>query len=216
MPAQLKSSPRRPKSEPLLRDAVRTKNAIFEAARKCFSAESYERVTTRKIASTAGVNHSLISKYFGSKEGLFRELIADVMHLSDIPDIEVELARIVASIASGGKDPNSGRRVLFRSSNSPLAGRIFKEFLENRYIPALSAQVPGSDAALKVELALSLIHGAIVFQRLGLPRLAHPDAELQDRLLGELRRILRLESPSPDVIRSGHCQKDIAGRTGPG
>ena len=48
---------------------------ILEAARARFAERGYERTTLRAIAGDAGVDPSLISHYFGSKEGLLREAL---------------------------------------------------------------------------------------------------------------------------------------------
>jgi len=41
----------------------------------CFLNDDYHRVTTRQIASQADTNISMIRYYFGSKEGLYEEMI---------------------------------------------------------------------------------------------------------------------------------------------
>ncbi|NBM19441.1 TetR family transcriptional regulator [Streptomyces sp. GC420] len=50
-------------------DATRT--AIIEAARERFAADGYERATIRAIAREAGIDPSMVMRYYGSKEGLF-------------------------------------------------------------------------------------------------------------------------------------------------
>jgi AcrR family transcriptional regulator len=53
--------------------ATRTK--IVVAARDAFRATGFERASTRAIAAAAGVNVSLISRYFGSKAGLYEAAV---------------------------------------------------------------------------------------------------------------------------------------------
>ncbi|MFD6811748.1 helix-turn-helix domain-containing protein, partial [Streptomyces anthocyanicus] len=48
-----------------------TRAAILEAARERFAADGYERATIRAIARDAGIDPSLVMRYFGNKEGLF-------------------------------------------------------------------------------------------------------------------------------------------------
>ncbi|WP_079434782.1 TetR/AcrR family transcriptional regulator [Zoogloea sp. LCSB751] len=52
---------------------------LLHAALDCFLADDYHRVTTRMIAERAGANVSMIRYYFGSKEGLYEEMIRDTM-----------------------------------------------------------------------------------------------------------------------------------------
>ena len=57
------------------RDAAATREAILEAATRRFATQGYERAGAREIAADAGVTAALVNRYFGSKEGLFAEVI---------------------------------------------------------------------------------------------------------------------------------------------
>jgi AcrR family transcriptional regulator len=60
---------------------------LLEAARTCFIADDYHVVSTRRIADLAGANVSMIRYYFGSKEGLYEEMIrATLQPLLDVLD----------------------------------------------------------------------------------------------------------------------------------
>ncbi len=48
---------------------------LLLAARNCFLADDYHNVSTRRIAQEANTNVSMIRYYFGSKEGLYEEMI---------------------------------------------------------------------------------------------------------------------------------------------
>jgi AcrR family transcriptional regulator len=65
-----------PTSQPRPRDAEATRRALLRAAQRRFALLGYERTTTRDIARDAGVNLTLINRYFGGKEGLFRAVLA--------------------------------------------------------------------------------------------------------------------------------------------
>lgn len=60
-------------------DVVPVRARLLQAALDCFLADDYHRVTTRMIAERAGANVSMIRYYFGSKEGLYEEMIRDTM-----------------------------------------------------------------------------------------------------------------------------------------
>jgi AcrR family transcriptional regulator len=49
---------------------------ILEAAEKLFSELGYEGASTRQIAKEAGANMAMINYYFGSKEGVFVEIMS--------------------------------------------------------------------------------------------------------------------------------------------
>lgn len=50
---------------------------ILEAAERLFMELGYEGTSTRQIAKEAGANMSMINYYFGSKEGVFMEIMSD-------------------------------------------------------------------------------------------------------------------------------------------
>ena len=57
-------------------DKTDTRKALLEAAEQLFAQHGFEAVSVRHLATAAGANLSMVSYYFGSKEGLFEELIA--------------------------------------------------------------------------------------------------------------------------------------------
>lgn len=62
-----------PKNEP----ATQVRNSLIRAARICFIASDYDKVSIRQIAEEAGVNMAMIRYYFGNKLGLFEAMIAE-------------------------------------------------------------------------------------------------------------------------------------------
>ena len=60
---------------PRAKNAAATRQAMLVAARRRFLQESYENVGLRDVAGDAGVDVALVSRYFGSKEELFKEVL---------------------------------------------------------------------------------------------------------------------------------------------
>ena len=52
---------------------------LVTAALECFLADEYRKVTTRSIAEKANANIAMIRYYFGSKEGLYEEMIRETL-----------------------------------------------------------------------------------------------------------------------------------------
>jgi AcrR family transcriptional regulator len=50
---------------------------LLKAAKDCFLSDEYHKISTRMITKQAGVNVSMISYYFGNKEGLYEEMIRE-------------------------------------------------------------------------------------------------------------------------------------------
>src|SRR5882757_10564279 len=61
------------------RNAAATREAILTSARQAFARAGYDGAGVREIAAGAGVTAMLVNRYFGSKEGLFEEVIEQTM-----------------------------------------------------------------------------------------------------------------------------------------
>lgn len=61
------------KADPASAGSIRDR--LLAAAKACFLADDYHQVSTRQIAERAKANVSMIRYYFGSKEGLYEEMI---------------------------------------------------------------------------------------------------------------------------------------------
>lgn len=72
-----------------------TARRILLAAIEVFADEGYQGASTRSLAGRAGVNAPAIQYYFGSKEGLYRAVIAHIAHL-----VEQRLAPVAARITA--------------------------------------------------------------------------------------------------------------------
>jgi AcrR family transcriptional regulator len=71
------------------RNAEATRVDLLRAARRRFTVLGYDRTMTRDIAADAGVNASLINRYFGSKDGLFTAVISESVDFFDDPSPDV-------------------------------------------------------------------------------------------------------------------------------
>ena len=61
-----------------------TRRAILEAARSAFAARGYEQTTIRAVAAAAGVDASMVMRYFGSKAGLFTAAATADLQVPDL------------------------------------------------------------------------------------------------------------------------------------
>lgn len=77
-----------------------TREEIADAARTLFAEEGYDRTSFRKIAGAAGVDPALIVHFYGSKEDLFREVMA----------LPPAIADALARLADGPRE-TVGRRL---------------------------------------------------------------------------------------------------------
>ena len=61
-----------------------TRRAILAAARQSFSAVGYQATTIRAVAATAGVDPSMVMRYYGSKPRLFQAAVDVDLRLPDL------------------------------------------------------------------------------------------------------------------------------------
>jgi AcrR family transcriptional regulator len=67
----------------------RTRRAILGAARATFAARGYERTTIRAVAAQAGVDASMVMRYFHSKAGLFTAAVTMDLQVPDLSSVPV-------------------------------------------------------------------------------------------------------------------------------
>ena len=67
-----------------------TRAAILTAARRRFTNDGYERTTVRSVAADAGVDPSMVMRYFTNKDGLFAAATATDLRLPDLGGIPID------------------------------------------------------------------------------------------------------------------------------
>lgn len=181
---------------PRKRSAPATKQAILDAARLCFSSEGYDQVGVREIAARAGVDPALINRYFGSKEGLFSEVIGskfDLRHIAgdDLGTLgETLLRSVLKKKSAAGHDP---LRALLRSFNSDVARDKLRLAIIQGFVEPLAARLSGPNARERAELVGATLLGILAYRAVAGP-LSDDDREhlvmttapyLQDIIDGE-------------------------------
>jgi AcrR family transcriptional regulator len=190
------SAPRKrdgvPDSAPRKRDAEATRAAILESARAAFVRSGYDGAGVREIAAGAGVTAMMVNRYFGSKEELFAEVVANTMRGRTVLNDEMGgRADLAAYIAAGvlettrpGATPVDGSLIMIRSSSSARAAEIGRREIERGHQKRLAAALKGDHAAERAALILSLIAGVqFMRQMVGLKALVETKPETLHRLL---------------------------------
>jgi AcrR family transcriptional regulator len=176
--------------------AERTRQAILASARRAFAQWGYDGAGVRGIAEGAGVTAMMVNRYFGSKEGLFAEVVADTMRRPVILSAEnlsaTDKSHAFASALVGLTDttgsPLDGFLILFRSTSSTTAARIAREQIEAAHHATATAAVTADHAAERAAVLLSLVAGIqMMRQMLQLRALADAD---RDTLIDILRPVI--------------------------
>jgi AcrR family transcriptional regulator len=149
---------------PRERNAEATREAIREAATRLFCEHGFDGAGTREIAMAAGVDPRLITRYFGSKEGLFKEVIARAYEkpLLMAPGHNGEFARALL----GDEPPAQDAMLLtLRSASNPRAAEIMRTHLESDYEKRLVDALPGEDARARAALLIAICSGVQLSRR---------------------------------------------------
>jgi AcrR family transcriptional regulator len=145
------------------RGAEATRAALVAAARSKFAMERYEDIGLREIARDAHVDVALIGRYFGSKKGLFveviRELTSPAMLISGPREtfgrrmaqatIEGETAQTLQSIF-----------VIMRAAASRTAQPIMEDICFASFTRPFAKWIGGKDSELRAQFIALTLFGA--------------------------------------------------------
>jgi AcrR family transcriptional regulator len=177
------------------RDAAATRRAILDSARQAFARLGYEGAGVREIAAGAGVTAMLVNRYFGSKEGLFTEVVAEIMARPTVltrsnlnsANPGADMAAALVALTAGGATPLEGFQIMLRSASSARAAEIGREQIEKGYQHVLASVLSGDSAPQRAALLLALVAGIQVMrQMIGISALARANPKTLVRLLGPL------------------------------
>ncbi|MEV0064789.1 TetR/AcrR family transcriptional regulator [Amycolatopsis sp. NPDC050768] len=182
---------------PRRRDAAATREAILRAGVEAFTRFGYDGVGVREIAQTAGVTAMLVNRYFGSKEGLFAEVVeVSMTERTVLTGDPATLARDVAASLVSRTSPDADSLDPFlltlRSAPNPRAAEILRAGIEKHVEAHILDVVPGVRGTDRAAVALSLISGFWLMRKLiGSTALNETDeAALASTLEGLFRLLL--------------------------
>lgn len=159
-----------PASAPRAKSAEATKQAMLEAARKRFLLESYENVGLRDIAGDVGVDVALISRYFGSKEGLFSQVLHDSSKEEILPghiqsgDMPGFLADMFLSQDKDGNENVERLLIILRSASSPAASKIVSKAMRNDILVPFAERLGGKNAEMRASTSMAVWMGMTIMR----------------------------------------------------
>jgi AcrR family transcriptional regulator len=177
------------------RNATVTRESILASARRAFARAGYDGVGVREIARGAGVTAMLINRYFGSKEQLFAEVVAQTMKAPSILTREIvtsanpgtEIAAALIKQTKAGAIPLDGFLIMLHSASSRRAATIARAQLEKHHQKAMTAALKGALAPQRAAIILSLIAGVQVMrQMIGLSALAKTNHKVLVKIVGRV------------------------------
>ncbi len=138
-------------SDTRARDADRTRQAILHAAQQIFAEKGFAGAGVRDITARAGVNQSLVSRYFGGKVRLFEaalEAALDPRLMTDLPKQDFG-RQIVARFADDRSGRISPLPIMFGAASDSEARAIAARLLRDRVFEPLKQWFDGETAGVK-------------------------------------------------------------------
>jgi AcrR family transcriptional regulator len=140
---------------------------FLASARQAFARRGYDSVGVREIARGARVTAMLVNRYFGSKEQLFAEAVADTMtapatlthEVTNSSTLGQDLAAALVDQTNAGASPLDGFLIMLRSASNRRAAEIYREQVENHHQKVMTAALGGDMAAAWAAVVLSLMAG---------------------------------------------------------
>jgi len=167
------------------RDAAATRSAIFEAATRRFAYQGYEHAGVREIAADAGVDASMVNRYFGSKAGLFTEVVERAFDIRSLVDgDQATLAERLARKMVCGREETADERpipllLMLRSATEPHAAELLRTSLDRNVLRPLAERLDGPDAEVRAAMVIAQCTGFAILNQLLRPR-ALAEAQQED------------------------------------
>jgi len=147
------------------KDSQRTRLSLLRAAQTAFCTRGYGDVGVREITSEAGVSVALVNRYFGGKEQLFREALADLLDTGRIMEIPRD------RFGEGALDlllGESNRRevplaMILLASGDSTARDITQAALTDLVFQPLAKWLGGEEARIRAARFMMLSSGLVLY-----------------------------------------------------
>lgn len=167
-----------------------TRTAILKAARNLLASRGYEATTIRAVAGEAGIDPSMVMRYYGSKEGLFAAAVDVDLHLpqpSQLPKGRIGelLAGHLISRWEGDLSDEFIRLLLRSAGTNKGAAEQFRQIFEGqvlKFVRELTGDAPDARrrAAMVSSQVLGLAYCRYIVQ---LPAVVEIDAQALTEIL---------------------------------
>lgn len=133
----------------LMSRSQKTKEALLGEARNQFWSRGFSNVSVRDISNAAGVDVALISRYFGSKLGLFETTLQDLplLNTDAIKTADQLIEQVANLFIAATRDGNNATAtaLILRNASDPEVGQEVRELYKRTWYQSL-VQILGSKA----------------------------------------------------------------------
>jgi len=188
------------------RNAAEIRASVLEAAGTLFASDGYDGVSIRDIAAAAGIQPSVVIRYFGTKGALFRQLLSTFQPRELASEILPNLPKLMSEslLHSSSTEAQPGQsmvhRIAVRSLGSAEAREIIAADLDEHYIRAMARLIPAEDALARAGLVVALNLGVRLMREVvQAPALSDAQKEnLRPLLQQVLAGLLKAPPPTAD------------------
>jgi AcrR family transcriptional regulator len=174
---------------PRRRDAAASRRRLLEAAGQLFADRGFQRTTARDIGERAGVDPTMIARYFGGKTQLYIAVLHE--EIPGTPTDFLDSARLASIVKRADRHgPGPTFRAIFRPIDDPVAQAAASEDLHRRIVAPVSerlAQDGNPEPQLRAEMLTAALLGILLARQAGtLETLAAASADQILPLLGDV------------------------------
>lgn len=148
-----------------------TREAIEGAARRQFAELGYDRTSLRQVAREAGVDPTLVSHFYGSKQQLFVTVVelpfrpAEVLPQlleGDPGELGLRLARFILAVFESAQSRGQVIGIVRSATSEPEAARLVRDMLTREVLTPLAEGLGVADAEFRAGLLGSQVVGMIM------------------------------------------------------
>ncbi len=144
------------------RDRERTRERIIDAAKVAFARHGYTAANMRTIAQDAGISAGLVVRYFGSKQQLFVQVVAETFDLgrafADV-DRGVLGEAFTAALFSEQREDDDLMSMMLRAAVDPSVNALTRQLARDWMLKPLAILIGGIDAKHRASLVLAVVTG---------------------------------------------------------
>ena len=146
---------------PRRRDAAATKARLLAAARELFLAHGYNATGLREVAAKAGVDVTLVRRYFGSKQRLFAQATDVSENVEEILDAADEAVgrTMISRVLAARQDVDAPLFALLRSSGDPSVVARLNAQLDQGLTRNLAKRISADNPRIRADMIAALLLG---------------------------------------------------------
>ncbi|MEL7150714.1 MAG: TetR family transcriptional regulator [Pseudomonadota bacterium] len=172
---------------------VSTKDKLLTVARAMFWTRGYSNVSVRDITKAAGVDAALVSRYFGSKFGLFEATLSEIPEWEALEAAPEDLLSAAVASFSHPYDPDVDQAnpftMLLANVIDPEIGAHVRGMVQQKLADPLTERLDGPNAEDRATMLLAALFGMALmrknFQLKSLATASLDEIEAQTRHLAE-------------------------------